>query len=138
MYGTLRLEDIGADHGMIRLSRRLTAAFGTEGHAIFYNSMRPRPWVARITGRDERYGYARQFMDFQRDYSRANSTGSRGVYLCYALPPGVYQVKQFLSWRSCRRYFCRVEPDGTLSEITQEEVDTWLDQSCQNCQDYQN
>jgi hypothetical protein len=83
------------------------------------------PWVARITGFDATYGLAREFVRGQIDYSRANSKGSRGVYLYFPLKEGVYEVKQHLTWAKNRRYFCRVE-GMQITEITRDEVEQWL------------
>jgi hypothetical protein len=78
-------------------------------------------WVARLTGPDPLYGFIREFLRGQKDYSRANGTGSRGVYVYYPLRPGIYEVHKRLNWRKTRRYFIRVE--GTeITEISREEV----------------
>lgn len=87
-----------------------------------------RPWVARITGRDAIYGLAREFVRGQIDYSRANSKGSRGVYLYFPLKEGIYEVLAHRTWAKNRRYFCRVE-NTTITEITREEVEAWLNRA---------
>ncbi len=84
-----------------------------------------RPWVAQLTGRDKQFGFARTFVSGQIDYSQANSTGSRGVFLYYPLRDGVYEVNERTSWRSVRRYFLRVE-NGHSREIQREEVERCL------------
>jgi len=86
------------------------------------------PWVARITGIDERYGLAREFVRCHKDYSRANSTGSRGIYAYYILGDGIYEVNQRESWKRTRRYFIRVVEDK-ITEISREEVLEWLNTS---------
>jgi hypothetical protein len=86
----------------------------------------PRPWVARITGCDERHGLARTFVDGQIDFTHANSTGSRGIMLYFALAPGVYEVYARVSWTRSRRYFCQAHEDTSITEITREEVEQWL------------
>jgi hypothetical protein len=49
------------------------------------------------------------------DYSRANSKGSRGVRIFYALESGKhYLVKAPESWGSTDVYRCRVTNDGTI------------------------
>lgn len=81
-----------------------------------------RPWVAEITGPDHRYGWARTFLRGNKDYSRANSVGSRGVMVYYQLRGGpVYEVNDWTSWSRMDRYFCRVE-DGKIVRITEGEV----------------
>lgn len=83
------------------------------------------PWVARITGKDARYGFAREFVRGQKDYAQANSIGSRGVFLAYFLEDGIYEVCQRTSWKKVTRYFARAE-SGTLFRITREDVEAWL------------
>lgn len=84
-----------------------------------------RPWVARITGLDDKYGFKREFQRGQRDYSKANSIGSRGVYEYFALPTGIYEVHERLTWKRTRRYFIRIE-QAEIMEISREEVESCL------------
>lgn len=85
-----------------------------------------RPWAAEIVGRDDRYGLERRFLDGKKDYRRANSIGSRGVYVYYRLEPGsVYEVNDLVSWSRSDRYFCRID-GGNLIRMTREEVEAWL------------
>jgi hypothetical protein len=84
-------------------------------------------WVAEITGFDEKYKFARAFLHGKKDYSRANSNGSRGVYLEYVLESGkVYEVKSQETWSRVRRYFCRIDEQGRIISMTEEEVIEWL------------
>lgn len=84
-----------------------------------------RPWVARITGLDDRYGFAREFIHGYKDYREANSIGSRGVYEYFPLDPGVYEVHERVTWKKTRRYFIRVA--GTdFEEISRDEAIQWL------------
>lgn len=83
-----------------------------------------RPWVARITGLDERYGLAREFLKPLRDYRDSNSTCSRGVMLVFQLEEGSYfEVNELLSWKRERRYFCRSEGGSTV-EVQESAVRT--------------
>jgi len=85
-----------------------------------------RPWVARIIGIDPHYRYQREFLQPSKDYSEANSVGSRGVFLYYWLDDGaVYEVKEQYTWRKWRRYFCQVR-DGQIVRIEEEDVVEWL------------
>lgn len=62
----------------------------------------------------------------QRDYSRANSKGTRGVLMHYILESGVlYQIKAPMSWRSSDRYFAVVSPTGDVVRKTKEEALAW-------------
>jgi|SRR5579884_2167758 len=95
----------------------------TERYREFLGRNQSRPWVKRLIRKEGQLEH--EFMYAQIDYSQANGTGSRGVYLYYWLPSGVYEVNERCSWTRTRRYFCRVEY-GQLQEITQEEVEQWL------------
>jgi hypothetical protein len=82
----------------------------------------PSGWVAEITGYDSVYKYKRSFLRYKKDYSRANSKGSRGVYAEYTLESGkIYDVKN-----NKQRYFCRVDEDGDIIHIEESEVREWL------------
>jgi len=79
-------------------------------------------WVAQISGHDPKYKYARQFIRGKKDYTLANSKGSRGVFIYYLLESGfVYEVKS-----SKRRYFCVVDEEGNIIEVGKEFVDQWI------------
>lgn len=86
----------------------------------------PRAWVARLTAFQPEHGifgdFERAFVAGQRDFSRTNRTGSRGIYLYYALTPGVYEVNERISWSTSRRYFVRVAEDTTITKISREEA----------------
>jgi hypothetical protein len=85
-----------------------------------------RPWVARVTGFDPQYRFARDFLRGQKDFSEANRVGSRGVYVYYHLLEGeIYHVHELLTWRKSRKYYCTVS-DGKLIELELEEVEAAL------------
>jgi hypothetical protein len=87
----------------------------------FYGDSKPCGWAAEITGPDQKYKLARSFLRFKKDYSRANSKGSRGVYAIYTLEENkIYEVKD-----NKRRYFCKLE-GWAIKEITENEVMEWL------------
>lgn len=128
MLASLRLEAIGDNHarqlhGLARSLRRLGLT-SSEKESLMPDVR--RPWVARITGLDSRYGLAREFVRGTRDYSEANSVGSRGLYLYYALADGIYEVRELISWQRDRRYFVRSEA-GDIIEISRDDVDAWLE-----------
>ncbi len=120
---TIKLEAIGDD--LVDAVRRFagfcrTLGVGDDGESPTAGLR--RPWVAEITGPDPRYRLARKFLDGRKDYSEANSIGSRGVYVYYHLEPGrIYEVNDLATWRRTDRYFCRVE-DGRLVRMAEEEV----------------
>lgn len=79
-------------------------------------------WVAEITGTDPKFKYQRKFLRCKKDYSRANSKGSRGVYAEYILESGkIYDVKEHND-----RYFCKVNKAGTIIRLDEEDVKEWL------------
>lgn len=126
MIATLRLEAIGDNY--VAMSKRpfphVLRQIGRVPREHLTAVLMPgrRPWVARITGLDDRHGLAREFERGLRDYRQADSTGSRGVWLTFVLRPGtVYEVHELVSWQRERRYFCRVEA-GRVVEITREAV----------------
>lgn len=81
-----------------------------------------RNWVAQIFGSDGRGGWVRSFVSGNRDYSSANSKGSRGIMVSYLLEQGpIYEIKAPLTWSSSDRYFARIM-DNTLSRMTADEV----------------
>ena len=135
MIAVLGLEEIGADS-----NHRAAVDFSRGGSAPARSAVdtanlrrvvrylnRPKPWVARITARDARFGFVREFLDGQRDYADANSLGSRGVFRWYHIEEGfVVEVNSPVSWKHADRYFARSER-GQLVRMTREEVDAWLD-----------
>ena len=85
-----------------------------------------KTWVAEILGRDQEYGWVREFLRGKKDYTHANSIGSRGVMVYYHLIEGpVYEVNSWKTWQSVDRYFCRIEA-GDVVRMTEEEVAVWF------------
>lgn len=82
------------------------------------------PWVARLTGLDARRGFVREFVHGRKDYSNANSVGSRGVFYHYMLEDdAVYEVNQQISWgKRGVRVYLRVS-GGVIYESTREGVE---------------
>lgn len=90
-----------------------------------YGQRKFRPWVARLRGLDEKYRFAREFIVGMRDYSLANSIGSRGVFEYFALANGLYEINECIKLGCARRYFIRAE-NTTITEISREEVEQCL------------
>ena len=63
-----------------------------------YGGKKHKPWVAKITEN------GLTFMDSVRDYSKANSIGSRGIFEYYALCDGLYAVNECVRLGESRRY----------------------------------
>lgn len=87
-----------------------------------------RPWVAEITGRDDRYGYARVFIQEKRDYRESNNKATRGVWFWWTLETGrIYETRYRTTWNGgFQRRFLRVTDDGAVEDMSREEVETWL------------
>lgn len=113
MYALLKLEAIGDN--IVKMSRQPLVATAGGG-------LKKRQWIARITGLDSQYRFKREFLQSQRDYSRANSAGSRGIYEYFFLSPGVYEVSDPKSWGRVDRYFVRATSDGRIQRISEQEV----------------
>jgi hypothetical protein len=122
MRAVLQLELIGDNYYAYKqYAERLNERY--ERDVYLRGMARPelKPWVARILGPDPKYGFKREFIHGQRDYTFSNSVGSRGIYEYFALTPGIYEVNERLTWKRARRYFVRVE--GTeITEISKDEV----------------
>ena len=84
-------------------------------------------WVAKITGFCVEYdGLKREFVKGNRDYAKANSKGTRGIYVSYFLDPGVYEVKHKTSWKHTERYFCMVTDGGEIIKMDKSDVEKCL------------
>lgn len=87
----------------------------------------PSCWVAKIIGFDDKYKYSRCFLKSKKDYTHANSKGSRGVYAEYILESGViYEVYEKVSHKRAVRYFCTVSDAGDIIQLSEKEVIDWL------------
>lgn len=80
-------------------------------------------WCAEILGTDPKYRYKRKFIRGKKDYSIANGKGSRGLYYEWILESGhIYEVKEQLSWSRTARYFCTVDNDGNVVNLSEEDA----------------
>jgi len=131
MKAPLALEAIGDDsrQHLTLLGHIADAAYAGLGDAVIGRPPPQRQWCAEIAGRSRAGRYVMSFLRGKKDYRGANSKGSRGVMVWYTLDEGkIYAVSSPESWRRDRRYFARVCPDGTIEEVTREDVDLWLAQ----------
>lgn len=94
------------------------------------NCGQPRPWVARIKWDPELRRLHRDFQRGDKDYSEANSVGSRGVFLYFAIEPGLYEVFSLPAWRKTRREFLLVENEDHTRKLTQAEATAWAKENC--------
>ena len=126
MKRVLRFEWFGATTdqaaaGMVRMVREVAP-----GVADDMRAPTRRPWVAEITGRDHRFGFARKFVDGDADYADSNSQGTRGVYLQWLVDDSkVYEVCYWESWRSRVRKFVRWE-QGQMVDVPKQDVELWV------------
>lgn len=89
-------------------------------------SRRPIPWVARLIALDNKYIFVRHFMRGVRDYSRAKRETRLGIWVYFALAPGFYEVYEPVNHRYDKRYFIQVNDNGSIDQITKEEITEWL------------
>jgi hypothetical protein len=78
-----------------------------DGH--FHGGPPVRPWVARITGPDPKFGVRREFLDPLRDWRDAHSAMSGrlyGITCVWMLSEGTYEVSRTRG-RSSKRYVSR-------------------------------
>lgn len=124
MLAVLKLEIIGDNYFSYKRDLAKGEARETprmERYAEMMGRDKTQPWIARITGLDKKYGFKREFLHGQRDYSGANSIGSRGVYEYFALSDGLYEVHERATWKRTRRYFIRVQ-DTEITEVSREDI----------------
>lgn len=87
-----------------------------------FDKLPPSGWVAELTGFDPKYKYTRKFLKHNKDYSRANSKGSRGIFAEYILESGkIYDIKD-----DRLRYFARVTDNGDVKSMSESEVKEWV------------
>ena len=76
-----------------------------------------RPWVAHITGFDDRYTFAREFV--RGEVAKVNR--KRHNYT-YTLTPGLYEVNAPTAYDQADRYYLLVEADDTTRRLNKGEV----------------
>lgn len=82
----------------------------------------PSPWCADVIGERANGTFDLRFLRGRKDYTHANSVGSRGVYLWFSLVEDrVYWVQARESWSRIRRYYCTAH-EGRIIEITEEDA----------------
>ena len=123
----LSLELIGddADARLREAEQAVTLAAGRAAGRLFAPDAENGVWVKQLLGIGDAGKFHKRFVRGQKDYSRANSVGSRGVLLHFFLPPGVYQVQEKIAWRNVRPYFVE-SAAGLIKEISRMEAVTWL------------
>lgn len=88
-----------------------------------------RPWIAQLLGLDTKRGYERRFVDGARDYTEADRRG-RGTKLYFQLEHGrLYEVNRWRSRYKEERFFVRVDGDGDVVGVAQDEVTRILEEA---------
>lgn len=114
----LKLEQIGDDQYWAKSKGASGSQFRNRG------PYRPPSYVAVLVW--DGYAIEKRPQRGQRDYSQANSVGSRGIYTYHLLyPDHCYEVNERITWQRSRLYWCRVE-NGQIIEMTYEEALQWL------------
>ncbi|GAA0719559.1 hypothetical protein Drose_05870 [Dactylosporangium roseum] len=82
-----------------------------------------RPWVARLEGLCPVYGYRREFLDPDIDYTDANGNGSRGVVFRWVLESGrFYETRYPVSWSRMGHRFLTATPEGDVVDVTEAQI----------------
>jgi hypothetical protein len=126
---TLELEYIGADSAdwLNAMCRQFDQLGGKGFGERFIGRASPGPWVAEIIGKYPSGKLQRNFVRSNRDYSRSNSTGSRGVYLWFVIESEkLYEVHKRVSRKNTHNYFCAVTAAGDIYTLTDQEATEWL------------
>lgn len=96
---------------------------GTLEFIVYGNGAKYRDWVAELTALDAAYGYERNFLRPQIDYSRADVYDLEGVIANYILETGkLYQVHEQVGLHDYIRYFCAVLNNGDIARLEEEAV----------------
>lgn len=118
MKAVLKLECIGDNY--IQRARLIEQGKAKMPHHVHqfvpiirYGRKRFSTWVARIIDGK------REFVAGVRDYTFANSVGSRGIFKYFVLDDGIYEVNECICLGKARRYFIQVQ-NTEIAEITSE------------------
>lgn len=129
MKTTIALEYIGEKQdAMVSLyEKQIREISASLSNAVVGKKFTRKPWVAKITNIDEKYGFSRQFLHANWQRSRSNAASSRGVYLYFILETGcVYEIRTFVSWSKEDRYFALIGDDGSQIRLNKKRVVEWL------------
>lgn len=90
-------------------------------------SIQRKPWVRVIESvrLPKVYG---DFLPLEIDFTDANSSGSRGVYLNAILEYGkAYQIKEYSSWKSSSIWFAGLSESGEVINLAQKQIELMFD-----------
>lgn len=95
------------------------------GSDLYYH-----PWVAEIKGFSEKYNFDRLFIKGTKDYSEANSSGTKGVYMYFFLNKNkLYEACENISFLERKRVFIKTE-NNIITKISPEEAIEWTEKNC--------
>lgn len=84
--------------------------------------MPPRYSVSQIFGTAGNGQWIKAYLSGLKDYSKANSQGSRGIMVSYSLEEGpIYYIESPLAWKNMDRYFARIL-EGAKDRMSEAEV----------------
>ena len=124
MKATLGLEFIGANtYDYVRGAERMMELAGVKLHPE--DRVRGGPWVAELY-RDDTGQVRPRFLAGRRDYSKANSKGSRGVMVWFVLEQNkLYWIQEPRSWHNTVRYHAAITAQGDVRKLSKEEAEEW-------------
>lgn len=64
----------------------------------------PAPWLARILAWEPGH-VEREFLKPQMDFSRSNGPATRGVFVYFHVPDGLYESECFVKWKQRERNY---------------------------------
>lgn len=110
-------------HKRPRYALRLEAIGDNESFsALGMFGLPQRYWAAKILGINNFNNFVRTFLKGARDYTRANSQGSRGIFVTFYLEEGpIYEISSPKSWKHTDRHFARIV-NGEVIRMTKNEV----------------
>lgn len=118
MKATLKLEAIGDN-----TSRAIAGWKRLLGDELMGDIKIDRPWVAKLTGLFASGKFQHDFLRGNKDYTEANSKGSRGIYFWFTLESGnYYEVNDLQTWKRTERYFCKVNESGEILLVDEREI----------------
>lgn len=123
MKTTLKLEAIGDN-----TARAIAGWKRLLGDELMGDIKVDRPWVAKLTGLFASGKFQHDFLRGNKDYTDANSKGSRGVYFWFTLESGnYYEVNDLQTWKRTERYFCKVTEEGEIEIVDEREIQLYFE-----------
>jgi hypothetical protein len=123
MKTTLKLEAIGDN-----TARAIAGWKRLLGDELMGDIKVDRPWVAKLTGLFASGKFQHDFLRGNKDYTDANSKGSRGVYFWFTLESGdYYEVNDLQTWKRTERYFCKVTEEGEIEIVDEIEIQLYFE-----------